>query len=62
MTARNALAFPDATMADAEAPASNGRDINAVARPECRRRLQPREERDDGTNRACVPQRHDGGR
>ena len=62
MTARIALAFPDATMAGAEAPAYNGWDINAVARPGCRRGLQPREDRDDGTNRACVPRRHDGGR
>jgi hypothetical protein len=34
MTARNALAFPNVTIAGAEAPAYNGRDINSVARPD----------------------------
>jgi hypothetical protein len=57
-----ANAFPDETMAGAEAPASNGHSVDAVLVRNVGGGFSLREERAKWKHRVRVPQRDDGGR
>ena len=57
-----AMTYPSATMAGAEALASNGQDFVSVLVRSVGGGFSLREERNGHEHRDDVPQRHDGGR